>query len=454
MEEIGELHLVMFPWLAFGHMIPYLDLSKLLAQKGHKISFVSTPRNIDRLPNLSSLIQFVKLPLPHVDNLPDNAECTIDLPIDQVKYLKIAFDGLEEALVKFLQDSSPDWVIHDFAPYWLAPTASKLNISTAHFSAFAPPALGFLGPIQELKGVDMVRTKPEDCTVKPKWVTFESSVAFRLYEILQVFDHTMVEVDDNVSDIFRTGVVLENVDLVIVRGCSDFEPEWLKLFEELYKKPVIPVGQLSPSTFDSDDGNSAKDDAWKESKDWLDRQTRGSVVFVGFGSEVKLTQDQLSAIALGIELSGLPFFFVLKTRRGETDDEGIELPKGFQEQTKDRGVVFTSWAPQLKILSHDSVGGYFFHSGWGSVVEAVQFEKPLILLTFVADQGLNARVLEETKMGYSIPRNEVDGSFTSDAWQVYRDKIKEIKDIFCDSAKQDFYLDNLLQHLQAHKRNN
>ncbi|KAG9129140.1 hypothetical protein Leryth_006425 [Lithospermum erythrorhizon] len=403
MEEIGELHLVMFPWLAFGQMIPYLDLSKLLAQKGHKISFVSTPRNIDRLPNLSSLIQFVKLPLPHVDNLPENAECTIDLPIDQVKYLKIAFDGLEEALVKFLQDSSPDWVIHDFAPYWLAPNASKLNISTAHFSAFAPPALGFLGPIQELKGVDMVRTKPEDYTVKPKWVTFESSVAFRLYEILQVFDHTMVEVDDNVSDIFRTGVILENVDLVIVRGCSDFEPERLKLLEELYKKTVIPVGQLSPSTFHSDDGNSAKDDAWKESKDWLDRQTRGSVVFVGFGSEVKLTQDQLSAIALG----------------------------------------------------------------WGSVVEAVQFEKPLILLTFVADQGLNARVLEETKMGYSIPRNEVDGSFTSDAvaeslklvmvedeGQVYRDKTKEIKDIFCDSAKQDFYLDNLLQHLQAHKRNN
>lgn len=61
----------------------------------------------------------------------------------------------------------------------------------------------------------------------------------------------------------------------------------------------------------------------------------------------------------------------------------------------------TSWAPKLKILSHMHVeiGGFLTHSGWTSVVEVVQNEKPLVLLTFLAYQGLIARLLEEKKMG-------------------------------------------------------
>jgi hypothetical protein len=30
----GGLEVVVFPWLAFGHMIPFLELSKRLAAKG------------------------------------------------------------------------------------------------------------------------------------------------------------------------------------------------------------------------------------------------------------------------------------------------------------------------------------------------------------------------------------------------------------------------------------
>ncbi|KAG5574689.1 hypothetical protein H5410_054823 [Solanum commersonii] len=99
-------------------------------------------------------------------------------------------------------------------------------------------------------------------------------------------------------------------------------------------------------------------------------------------------------------------------------------------------------------MSHDSVGACFTHLGWGSlvevvqlkkplvvltfladqginvrfleekkitsVVEAIQFEKPLVLLTLLADQGINDRFLEEKNMTYSIPRNDWDGSFTPD----------------------------------------
>ena len=66
----------MFPWLAYGHLMSFLEVSKFLAQKGHQISFISTPKNINRFrsSSLSPLIDFIELPLPAVDGLPESAE--------------------------------------------------------------------------------------------------------------------------------------------------------------------------------------------------------------------------------------------------------------------------------------------------------------------------------------------------------------------------------------------
>lgn len=96
MADDRKLHIVMFPWLAFGHIIPFLELSEAIVRKGHKISFISTPRNIDRLPklrpNVSSSMTFVKIPLPQVEGLPENAEATMDVGSEDVDFLKKAYD--------------------------------------------------------------------------------------------------------------------------------------------------------------------------------------------------------------------------------------------------------------------------------------------------------------------------------------------------------------------------
>ncbi|KQK13539.1 hypothetical protein BRADI_1g10831v3 [Brachypodium distachyon] len=42
----SPLHVVICPWLAFGHLLPCLDLAQCLASRGHRVSFVSTPCNI------------------------------------------------------------------------------------------------------------------------------------------------------------------------------------------------------------------------------------------------------------------------------------------------------------------------------------------------------------------------------------------------------------------------
>lgn len=459
-EEGGKLHIAMFPWLAFGHINPFLELAKLIAQKGHRISFISTPRNIDRLPklppNLSPFVNLVKLPLPPTENLPEEAQATIDLPRDKVPHLKNAHDRLQDSIANFLRSSNPDWVVYDFAAHWLPDIARNLGIPSAFFSICTAACLTFADPA--LTPDD--RKRPEDYTVSPKWVTFPTKVAYRFFEILKIYD--TVSGDDGAVPVFRSfAQVLRGCDVVAVRTCWEFELQWLRLLEDLQRKPVFPVGVLAPPG-SSNNGDNDDENDWRPVMEWLDKQAKRSVVYVAFGTEAKLRQDELTEMAHGLELSGLPFFWVL---RMDGDDSKLRLPEGFEERSRGRSFVCTTWAPQLKILAHDSVGGFLTHSGWSSVVEALRFERPLVLFTIANDQGLNAALFEEKKVGYTIPRDEHDGSFTrqsvadslrlvvvEEEGKLYRDKAKEMSRLFGDKDRQDKYMDNFLAHLVTHGR--
>uniref|UniRef100_A0A7N0T1B5 Uncharacterized protein n=2 Tax=Kalanchoe fedtschenkoi TaxID=63787 RepID=A0A7N0T1B5_KALFE len=464
-----QLHIVMFPWLAFGHIIPYLELAKLMAAKGHRISFVSTTRNIDRLPkippNLSHLIHLVKLKLQPVENLPLDAEATTDVPLDKVEYLKLASDKLQGEMTEFLQLANPDWILYDFTAPWISPVAKRLDIPCAYFSIFIPAVICFIPvPTSDMLQIEEDRRTPEQFTVRPKWIPFETSVAFHLHEITKIFSSVEGVTASGITDMERLVASLRDCDLICIRACKQFDPEWIQLAEKLHGKPVIPVGQLPTAANDNeaDNSSSSNHDHWLQIKGWLDQQRPASVIYVSFGSEAKPTQEEVTELAYGLETCGLPFFWVLRTRRGEADQEAVKLPQGFEDRIGMRGLVYTSWVPQLRILSHESVGGFLSHSGWSSVVEALQCAKPLVLMTFLAEQGLNARVLEEKKIGYPLPRRKTDGWFSRGAvaqsvrlvvveeeGRVYREKAKEMSRLFGDRVLQDSYTDNLLALLAS-----
>ncbi|GMH15263.1 hypothetical protein Nepgr_017104 [Nepenthes gracilis] len=453
MAEGRKLNMVTFPWLAFGHMIPFLELSKSLARKGHHISFVSTPRNIERLPkipqNLAPLIDFVKLPLPAgAENLPPDAEATCDLHYDDVQFLKEAYDGLSEPIAEFLESSSPDWIVCDFSSHWLPSIAAKLRIPLAFFCIFPSRALSFFVGPSDSPGTHF--KCPEDFTVVPEWITFPTSPAFRLHEAKKIMMISQ-ENTSGVSDIFRVASVLRGCDAIAPRSCLELEADYIDLLKEMHGKPVVPVGLLPPSVEDYGDGGSDSDGSWQVISSWLDKQGKRSVVYIAFGSESTQSREELSEVALGLELSGLPFFWALKNP---------ELPDGFEDRTNGRGLVWRSWAPQLRILSHESVGGFLTHSGWSSVIEALQFGLPLIILPFFVDQGLIARDLADRRVGIEVPRDEEDGSFTRDSvaeslrlvvveegGKACREKAKEMSTLFADRSLHEQYVDKFAEHL-------
>ncbi|KAI8550240.1 hypothetical protein RHMOL_Rhmol06G0089200 [Rhododendron molle] len=155
---------------------------------------------------------------------------------------------------------------------------------------------------------------------------------------------------------------------------------------------------------------------WGEIEGWLEKQRVNSVVYVALGTEATLSQDELTGLALGLERSRLPFFWVFRKPPGSTRDQLEMLPYGFINQVMDQGRVYVDWAPQAGILSHPAIRGFLTtHCGWNSGIEGLSYGRVLILFPVMNDQGLNARSLTGKNLGVEIPRNEWDGTFTSDS---------------------------------------
>ena len=90
------------------------------------------------------------------------------------------------------------------------------------------------------------------------------------------------------------------------------------------------------------------------------------------------------------------------------------LPEGFLERTKDRGFLVNSWAPQVEILNHGSVGGFVTHCGWNSLLEARCAGVPMVAWPLYAEQRMNRIFLvEEIKVALAFREAEDDQFVTN-----------------------------------------
>ncbi|KAK7386180.1 hypothetical protein VNO78_26215 [Psophocarpus tetragonolobus] len=172
---------------------------------------------------------------------------------------------------------------------------------------------------------------------------------------------------------------------------------------------VYPIGPIIQTRVDD-----AKGLEWLT---WLDKQEVGSVLYVSFGSGGTLSQEQMNELANGLELSLHKFLWVVRAPNDADnsaylgEQKGVDplefLPCGFLERTKEQGVVIPSWAPQVQVLSHSSVGGFLTHCGWNSTLESVIHGVPVITWPLYAEQRMNAILLcEGLKVGVRPKVNE------------------------------------------------
>ncbi|VAH54967.1 unnamed protein product [Triticum turgidum subsp. durum] len=441
------LRIVICPWLAFGHLLPYLELAERLASRGHRVYYVSTPRNIARLPPLRTAampcVELVALPFPRVDGLPDGAESTNDVPADKRELHWKAFDGLAAPFAEFMaaacarQDSRPHWVIADGFHHWAAAAAVEHKVPFAQLlptAAMMVSATSASTPRYEREGA-------------------------RFFTDIGASGMSCAQ---------RCSLTGERSTLMAIRSCPEWEPECFQQVAAICGKPVVPLGLLPPSP---DGGRRVASSANEMEKEatigWLDAQPPKSVLYVALGSEVPLRTEQAHELALGLELAGARFLWALRKPLGAAGGALEALPPGFQERTSGHGLVTTGWVPQMSVLAHGAVGAFLTHCGRNSLIEGLLFGHPLVMLPILGDQWPNARlIMEARKVGLQVARDEKDGSFhrhgvasavravmlEGEARRGFVANALKLQKIVADEELHERYIDELVKQLRSHSQ--
>jgi len=218
-------------------------------------------------------------------------------------------------------------------------------------------------------------------------------------------------------------------EMVVCNSSLEVEAGALKLLPNILPiGPLIsdrPVGQFLP-----EDSGCLR---------WLDAQPDGSVVYVAFGSTTVFDPRQFRELALGLELTGRPFLWVVRPDF-TTGDLSKEWFNEFQARVAGTGMM-VSWCPQQKVLAHRAVACFVSHCGWNSTMEGMRNAVPFLCWPYYADQFLNRNYITDVwRTGLAVSP-DAGGVVTkeelrSKVEQVVRDgEIRERARLFWDAAR-------------------
>jgi hypothetical protein len=111
-------------------------------------------------------------------------------------------------------------------------------------------------------------------------------------------------------------------------------------------------------------------------------------VYVNFGNVIVMTLRQLIEFGWGLANNKHPFLWII--RPDLVVGESAILPPEFMVETKERGLI-TGWCPQEKVLKQSSIGRFFMHCGWNSIIESVCAGVPMLCWPFFGDQQMNCK---------------------------------------------------------------
>ncbi|KAH9704405.1 glycosyltransferase [Citrus sinensis] len=379
---------LMFPWLAHGHAFPFLELAKKLAKRSNfHICFCSTPsilNSIKQSDKFSLSIQLIELHLPSSPELPPQYHTTKGLPPHLMPTLKKAFDMASSSFFNILKNLSPDILIYDLIQPWAPALASSLNIPAVYFLVSSAATSAFMvHAIKKNSSGDAYNDDEE----------FSFSSIFMHYYYMKSYFSNMVE---SPSTKRLLQCFERSCNIVLIKSFRELEGKYIDYLSDLIKKKVVPVGPLVQDPIEQSDHEKGV----TEIIQWLDKKERSSTVFVSFGSEYFLSKEEMEDIALGLELSGVNFIWVV--------DE--ELPESFLERTKERAMV---------------IEGFVSHSGWSSVMESMKLGVPIIAMPMHVDQPLNARLVEDVGIGLEVRRNKCGRIQREEMARVIKEVVME-----------------------------
>ncbi|RLN09683.1 hypothetical protein C2845_PM11G19600 [Panicum miliaceum] len=415
-------HVVLVASPGAGHLIPMAELARRLVTH-HGLAATLVTFTDQSAPNANSTVlsspsvsqvSTVALPAVPLDDLP------ADDPIETMLWELIGRSIPHlRALLRDISSAAPlAALVPDFFGSTVLPLAAELGV----------PAYIFFP--SNLTGVAVMRSAVElndgvasgEYRDLPDVLRLPGSVLLHRKDYADGFQNSK---EPTYARLIEAGRRYRAADGFLVNTFDEMEPgnpeEIKQAVEQSTFPPVYPVEPLIRPSSDEDGASACLD--------WLDRQPKGSVVYVSFGSAGALSVERTAELAAGLEDSGHRFLWVVRLpsqdginfamftgHRSDKDDPLAWLPEGFVERTSGRGLAVAAWAPQVRVLSHPATAAFVSHCGWNSTLESVASGVPMVAWPLYAEQRMNVALLSENVGVAQRPRaTRADGLIAREA---------------------------------------
>nr|AFJ52918.1 UDP-glycosyltransferase 1 [Linum usitatissimum] len=397
-----NLRVVMVPSPGHGHLIPFVELSKrLLLRHNFSITIIVPDNGSGMIPQrqllqtLPPTVSPLYLPPVSLSDVPSDANVITRVTLTMIRSLP----AIRDALIH-LQHGNRGRVVAvvaDFLGADALQVASQLQIPPYVFYTCSAFHLT-LG----LKAPELHQTHPEEFRDSSEPLKLPGCVPFPGPDLPDPYLDKkkdaykwMLHVHERISN---------DAAGIMINSFMELESEIFKALTEERSRTgsgtaVYPIGPVPRLESDEDLAKLSNESI--ECLKWLDKQPESSVLFISFGSGGKQSQVQFDELAHGLAKSGKRFIWVVKPPGNnivEVTDSIVPasfLPEGFLEKTKGVGLVIPGWAPQIRILSHGSTGGFMSHCGWNSSLESITNGVPVLAWRNHAEQRMNAVFLAE-----------------------------------------------------------
>ncbi|KAM3205388.1 UDP-glycosyltransferase 73C25 [Capsicum annuum] len=449
-QLVQQLHFILFPLMAPGHMIPMIDIAKILASRGAITTIITTPVNanrfsstISRATQTGSKIQIVTLNFPSEEvGLPKGCENLDMLPsLDLASKFFAAISMLKQQVENLVDtlNPKPSCIISDMGLPWTTQIAESNHIPRIVFHGTCCFSLLCNYKILTSKILENLTSDSEYFVVPgldDKIELTKAQVSGSAKTNSSVSSSVLKEVTEQIR-------LAEELSYgVIVNSFVELEPTYEKEYRKVKGKKVWCVGPVSMCNKDSEDlvtrGNKStivNQDCLK----WLDSKEPRSVIYASLGSLSRLTVLQMVELGLGLEESNRPFVWVLGGGDKLHDLEKWIVENGFEERNKERGLLIRGWAPQVLILSHPAIGGILTHCGWNSTLEGISAGLPMVTWPLFAEQFCNEKLVVQVlnigiSLGVKVPIKW--GDEENVGILVKKDDVKKALDKLMDEGKE------------------
>jgi UDP-glucoronosyl and UDP-glucosyl transferase len=403
---------VLYTWIALGHLMPMVEFAKLLTKHGVSVTVVT----VGLMENRSSFISRTLSRLSAAN--PTISFHVIPPTSPEPEGVQAVFEKIHEANTPLL--------------YLLRSMSETCSVRAVVMDVFCTYALDVVGQLG-IPPYLFFTSGAYDIALDIYFPTLDKSLETSICEMGNALLHfpglppipashmpeLMHRRDNPVYKIFvhhfERIVQSDGILINTFESMEEKAVEALKAglcFPGGYTPPIYCIGPLIT-------GGEKKEEERHDSLLWLDMQPKNSVVFLSFGSMGSFSEQQLKEIAIGLEKSNQRFLWVVRSPSvtnllKNLDPQAVPnlqtiLPEGFIDRTKGRGMVVKQWAPQVEVLNHESVGAFVTHCGWNSILEATMASVPMICWPMYAEQKLNKIFLvEEMKVAVEMKGYEKD----------------------------------------------